>query len=136
MFNKSQLSTIVVLCVALFGCSSFNTYQYPAPLVMVTTTAGTANGQTTQITTAIPEECIYRMPDLISLPRTPIDELEKIGKDDDEGLDQIQQDYIRQLQQFIRIRQKVHRDAYQAYLKRCRTVSPSTPVEVKGKNTG
>jgi hypothetical protein len=137
MLSKTHLTTAVVLVTALFGCSSFNNYQYPPPLVLVMTAAnppGTTNTTTTSVTSAIPVDCVYRQPELQPIPREPIQELEKVGFDDGAALDQIQQDYIKQLQKFIRGRQAAHYAAYQDYLKRCKMLTPRVPDD--GKNTG
>jgi len=120
-----------VLCLLMIGCRSFNTYQFPSPIVVMVKPEN--NESTVQAPpVVIPGECLYRMPKLEAIPEVPIDELEKINENDDAALDRIQQDYMKQLRTFIRKRQAVHREAYQEYLKRCTPlVNPHD-----GKNTG
>lgn len=127
MFTKSNLTVLAVICITMIGCGSFNTYHFPAPVVIVTP-KGTG---TALPPVAIPEECMYRMPKLEPIPEVPIQELERIGDQDDAALDKIQKDYMKELRTFIRKRQAVHRSAYQDYLKRC------TPLVAQsdGKNT-
>jgi uncharacterized lipoprotein len=118
MLTKSHLTTTVLLAITLFGCSSFNTYHYPTPIVILTAPEKTETP--VPATTATPSsDCVYRMPQLQTMPEVPLQELEKIGDKDDAALDRIQQDYMKELRAYIRRRQAVHRAAYQEYLKRC-----------------
>lgn len=115
MKTKPLLSISVMLSVALFGCSSFNTHVYPAPTLVVlpSTTSSAPSPVEAKI------ECVYIPPDSEPVPRIPIQELKSLKKDDDAALDDIQQRHIKELRFYIQMEERKHRTAYQDYLKRC-----------------
>lgn len=125
MPKQPRLTLILILGVSLFGCGSFNSYRYPTPVILVAPT----NPGAPPIT--VLADCVYHFPEAEAIPPLPLDELAKISKTDDEALDALQQNHIKELRNYIRRTQLLYRTAYQEYLKRCAPDPHSA-----GKNTG
>lgn len=128
MIKRPYLTIPAMLVFALLGCSSFNSYQYPPPIVVVGNT-DTPSAPATAITVA--DACVYPRRERDTPPEVPLKELAKVDPFDDAALDAIQQKHIRELRAFIQQERKAEEDAYQAYLKRCENY-----LRMTVKNTG
>lgn len=102
MKTKRLILTGAVVTLALLGCSSFNRYTFPNA---VFTVPGPAHAYAAAPQAAppagVPENCIFKMPDLGTAPELPFDELAKIDPYDAQSIDNIQQRHIEELRRYI-----------------------------------
>lgn len=102
MKTKRLVFTGAVVTVALLGCSSFNRYTYPNAVFALPGGGAQAHAATPPAPPpGVPDNCIFRMPELGSAPELPLDQLAQIDPYDSNSIDNIQQRHIEELRRYI-----------------------------------